>query len=181
VFLTGFSGGGSLVYRMVVRHPDRLAAAMPVCANFIFWNHGYRNEGNRSAEDRDDPVRVINGSRDAHGRYFIGGLLLPSLPWALGLVICGGTAASYGVWRRTRKPRRTATVAAGTVLLLVLIVVNRWAGIEVQTESAVQLLGDLGYTNVERTTIPDMGHEPAPERVVHVLTTLRPTISKGVR
>lgn len=35
ISLTGFSGGGLLTYRMLLRHPERVAAAVPVCANFF--------------------------------------------------------------------------------------------------------------------------------------------------
>ena len=33
--MTGFSGGGSLTWNMILGHPEMLAAAAPACANYV--------------------------------------------------------------------------------------------------------------------------------------------------
>jgi hypothetical protein len=167
VYLTGFSGGGCLAYRMIVRRPDHLAAAAPVCPNFNFWNHGYRSQpGPCAPEAKALPIRVLTGERDPLRCYRFGGAFLPSPPIAISLAICLGAAVGCLVWRRSKKPVRAAAVAFLGVLLAGVFLVDHWAGIDVQTESALQLLKDLGYTNVERSSGAALGHEPAADQVV---------------
>ena len=47
----------------------------------------------------------------------------------------------------------------------------RKTGLDAQTETAAELLRDLGYGNVKRTEVPGMGHEGRPGPVIE---TFRP-------
>jgi hypothetical protein len=170
VYLTGFSGGGLLTYRMLVKHPARLAGAVAVCGNF-FGESAAPGDG-PSQRDSGIPVRLLEGGLDPHGYYFLGGHLLPPLPLLLGLAVAGGVAAGAFVWRRTGRARGVVIVAALGTVLAGLAVVNRWVGIDLQGRAAMRLLADLGYTDVRRDTIPTMGHEPAPEQVLRALPQL---------
>jgi pimeloyl-ACP methyl ester carboxylesterase len=178
VFLTGFSGGGLLVFRMIARHPDRLVGAAAVCPNFNFWDHGYDRPP--SPADRGVPVRVITGGRDPLRHYRVGGAFLPAPGVALSVVGCGTVAAACFVWPRTRRVRPVAGVLAAGVLLLLFILVGRWSGNETQADCAARLLRDLGYTHVERTTIPDLGHDPAARQVLTGFLSLLPRQGKDV-
>ncbi len=61
-FITGFSGGGNLTWRMVFGHPDKLRGAAPSCANFSM-----PGQINRTAEEREQlPVRAFQGEKDKH-------------------------------------------------------------------------------------------------------------------
>jgi pimeloyl-ACP methyl ester carboxylesterase len=157
VYLTGFSGGGLLTYRMLVRHPKRLAGAVAVCANY--FGESAMSYGPPPA---DTPIRVLDGGRDPHGYYFFGGHLLPPLPVLFGAVVVAGVV----LWRMTGWVK--AAVAL-TAVGLVLAWVNHSAGIHSQSVAAVRLLRDFGYTDVRREVVPAMGHEPAPELAVAVV------------
>jgi pimeloyl-ACP methyl ester carboxylesterase len=167
VYLTGFSAGGLLAYRMIVRYPDRLAAAVTVCPNFNFWNHGY-NSGPASAEDRAVPIRLILGERDPLRRARLGGRFYPTSSLALLGVIGVAAGVVCLVWRRRRSRRRAFTPALLGGAVVGLLAAGRWSGNEAQTDFAARLLADLGYTDVQRTKIEGLGHDPAPE---YVLTT----------
>lgn len=60
-FITGFSGGGNLTWRMVFGHPDLLRGAAPACANFA-------NPGTISTaeERRTLPIRAFQGDKDEY-------------------------------------------------------------------------------------------------------------------
>ncbi len=164
--LTGFSGGGKLVYRMLVRHPERLAAAVPVCPNFNFWTHGYRDA---AAPAEPIPVRILTGANDPLRHYRFGGAFLPAPP--LAVVLCAGLVALLALvqWRRTRRWRKVAGVILLGLVLLALIEAVRWTGNDAQSDAAYRLLADLGHTDVQREVIADMGHDPAPGQVVRAL------------
>jgi poly(3-hydroxybutyrate) depolymerase len=172
VYLTGFSAGGLLVYRMIVRHPDRLAAAVAVCPNFNFWNHDYRS-GPESLADRAVPVRLVLGERDPLRRARFGGNFYPVS--SLALLGVAGVAAGivYLVWRRTRSRRRALTTGFLGAALVGLLVAGRWSGNEAQTNAAAHLLADLGYMNVRQTMVEGMDHDPAPKYVLAACETIR--------
>jgi alpha-beta hydrolase superfamily lysophospholipase len=175
VHLTGFSGGGLLVYRMIVRHADRLAAAVPVCPNFNFWGHGYRDGPGPPSGAAALPVRVILGERDSLRRYRFGGDLLPSPGRAVVLVLCLGTLLGVLQWRKRKRWRRVAAVALLGLALIGLVEAGRLSGNEAQTDAALRLLRERGFRNVSRSTEPGLWHEPAAEQVMRVIdsTTAR--------
>lgn len=63
VFITGFSGGGNLTWKMVFAHPDKLAAASPACANF---NTGLANPVSDAAARKALPVKAFQGDKDKY-------------------------------------------------------------------------------------------------------------------
>jgi hypothetical protein len=157
VYLTSFSGGGLLTYRMLIKHPGRLAGAVAVCANFFgdsAMSYGPPPE--------DTPIRILDGGRDPHGYYLFGGHLLPPLPVLLGVVVVAGALLGW-------KTGWVKAAVALTALGLVLAWVNHSTGIHSQSLAAVRLLRDFGYTDVRREVVPAMGHEPAPELAVAVV------------
>jgi predicted esterase len=173
IYLTGFSGGGLLVWRMIVRHPDQLALAVPVCPNFNCWGHGYCHwPPSRSAAAL--PVHVILGEKDSLRWYRYGGEFLPRPGRAV--VLIGGLGALLGFLAcRRRKRRHVAAIAVLGLVLISAVEVGRWTGNEAQTDAAVRLLRDLGYTNVRRSTEPGVWHEPAPGHVVRVIDEALPS------
>ncbi len=61
IFISGFSGGGNLTWRMVFGHPEMLVAAAPACPNFA--NAGTVSE----APERETlPVHVFQGEADEY-------------------------------------------------------------------------------------------------------------------
>jgi hypothetical protein len=167
VYLTGFSAGGLLAFRMIVRHPDRLAAVVAVCPNFNFWNHGYQDAA-ASPEDRAIPIQVVLGRSDPlrHARF--GGRFYPTSPAALLGAGCGAAGLVLLVGGRTRLRRRAVRAALYGVAVAVALAAGRWSGNEAQADAAVRLLADLGYTNVRRTMREGLGHDPAPEWVLEM-------------
>lgn len=113
VCITGFSGGGNLTYQMIFRHPERLAAAAPACANFT--RPSYANL-KVPAEELGLPILILTGGKDPHRQW---------------------THGKEGV-----------------------------PGIEMQTDAAVKALDAVGFSKVERTLVPELGHSPARKRVV---------------
>jgi predicted esterase len=169
IYLTGFSGGGLLTYRMLVRHPGRLAGAVAVCANYF----GESPRSDRpSPEATAIPIRLLDGGRDPHGYYLFGGHLLPPLAVLLPMVVGAGAL----LWRVTG---RAKVAVAVTALALLLACVNCWAGIHAQSAAALRLLRDLGYTDVRRELLPALGHEPAPELAVAVVESSKVTRRRG--
>lgn len=60
-FITGFSGGGNLTWRMIFGHPEKLAGAAPACANF------YMTGAISQAPERETvPVRAFQGDKDEY-------------------------------------------------------------------------------------------------------------------
>jgi predicted esterase len=60
-FITGFSGGGNLTWRMIFGHPDKLAGASPACANF------YMTGTVSQAPERETlPVKALQGDKDEY-------------------------------------------------------------------------------------------------------------------
>jgi len=60
-FVTGFSGGGNLSFRMTFGHPEKLVASAPACPNFS--NPGKVSE----APERENlPVKVFQGDKDEY-------------------------------------------------------------------------------------------------------------------
>jgi len=115
VCITGFSGGGNLTYQMIFRHPERLLAAAPACANFT--RPGYANlKGKVTGASLELPIQILTGGKDPHRKW---------------------THGKEGV-----------------------------PGIEMQTDAAVKALDAVGFTKVERTLVPGLGHSPARKRVV---------------
>src|SRR5438132_1408453 len=65
VFMTGFSGGGLVTYRMIFEQPRRLAGAALACANFYDRDYG-RLQGRFPAEVLRFPIYLLAGEYDPH-------------------------------------------------------------------------------------------------------------------
>jgi poly(3-hydroxybutyrate) depolymerase len=61
IFITGFSGGGNLTWRMVFGHPDLLWGAAPACPNFA-----NPLELSAAPERENLPVKVFQGDKDEY-------------------------------------------------------------------------------------------------------------------
>lgn len=72
--ITGFSGGGNLCYGFLLRHPERVLAAAPACANF---NPGLAN-GVERVNGGGPPVHVMTGEKDPH-RHMTHGKFPPGI------------------------------------------------------------------------------------------------------
>jgi predicted esterase len=60
-FITGFSGGGNLTWRMIFGHPEKIAGASPACANF------YMTGTISQAPERETvPVKAFQGDKDEY-------------------------------------------------------------------------------------------------------------------
>ncbi|MCE9582209.1 MAG: hypothetical protein K8T20_06930 [Planctomycetes bacterium] len=59
IYITGFSGGGNLTWRMIFGHPDLLVCAAPACPNFYM-----SLELSTAAERETLPVKVFQGDKD---------------------------------------------------------------------------------------------------------------------
>lgn len=68
IYITGFSGGGNLTYRMVFKHPDRVAGAAPACANFRSYNYE-QLKGKFPREALDFPLHILTGAEDPHRQW----------------------------------------------------------------------------------------------------------------
>ncbi len=167
--LTGFSGGGNLAYRTIFRHPDRIAAAALVCANFEFW----RLDGDdlRAASPdgaKDFPIHVLTGGRDP---MRASGASLPFFPTVgQGALVLGflGPALGWCAWRKTKRRSPVLGVVAVVAALFVALVVGRWSGNEEQNERAVRALRERGFVGVEARLVPELDHGSAVERVVEL-------------
>lgn len=169
IHLTGFSAGGLLTYHMILNRPERLAAAVLVCANFNFWDHDGPPPRSSPEAAHVVSVTVVEGGRDPLRSYRFGGAFLPSLPLTLGLLGCAVAAVVYLLWRRKR--RATAVTLAFLGLVLAgLHVVNHGAGNEVQAAAAVDLLRNSGFSRVKHCVVADLCHDPAPELGFKILT-----------
>jgi predicted esterase len=177
IYITGFSGGGLITYRLIFKRPDLLAGAAPECANF--FNPEYRSYKCRfSREELNFPIHLIQGAQD-HNRPSTRVSFLFSTPLQeFGLVLAVGLPLGWLVWRKTRKIKWVAAVGLCTLLALGLFLVGRITGLDYQANTAAQLLHDLGYPNVKRTLIPGMGHEGRPGPVIE---TFRPYWRKEKR
>jgi len=60
-YVTGFSGGGNLSFRMTFAHPDMLVASAPACPNF-----GYGGKVSDAPEREALPVMVFQGDKDEY-------------------------------------------------------------------------------------------------------------------
>jgi hypothetical protein len=165
IYITGFSGGGLITYRLIFQRPMLLAGAAPVCANF--FHSEYRSfKGRFSDADLNFPIHLVQGEEDPN-RASTWAPFLFSTPWQeSGLVLAVGLPAGWLVWRKTRRVKWTAAVVLSTLLALGLFRVGRRTGLDHQADVAVGLLRDLGYPNVKRTLIPGQEHEASPEAVI---------------
>jgi predicted esterase len=82
VYCTGFSGGGNCTYMMIFNHPDMVAGAAPACANFS----GFQTDqliadlkDKFTKEDRNFPVHLITGEKDAHRDFTHGDKSSPGI------------------------------------------------------------------------------------------------------
>ncbi len=68
IFISGFSGGGNLTWRMVFGHPEMLVAAAPACPNFA-------NAGTISEDPAREalPVHVFQGEDDEYLKTMLEG------------------------------------------------------------------------------------------------------------
>jgi poly(3-hydroxybutyrate) depolymerase len=65
IYITGFSGGGNLTYLMIFKHPDRVNAAAPACANFSRTDY-QSLKGKFPPAALDFPIHIITGGKDPH-------------------------------------------------------------------------------------------------------------------
>jgi predicted esterase len=169
-YITGFSGGGLLAYRMIFKHPDLLAGAAPECANF--FHPEYRSlKGRFSPADLNFPVHLIQGEED-HNRASTKASQFFSTPLQeLGLTTIAGVLAGglLGWWTGRWWP--VGIVAVLTLGVLAGFIGLRRTGLDAQTDTAAELLRYLGYPNVKRTLVSGMGHEGRPGPV---FDTFRP-------
>jgi predicted esterase len=164
-YLTGFSAGGLLTYHMILNRPEKLIAAVPVCANFNFWDHDCLAPHPSTTAGHDVRVIMLTGSRDPLRWYRFGGEAFPSPLVAFGLLSGAVAVAGLLLWRRTRRAKNAVAVALVGLVLAALLVTNHGAGNEVQTSAALDLLRNSGYRRVERREIADLHHDPAAEHV----------------
>jgi poly(3-hydroxybutyrate) depolymerase len=165
--LTGFSGGGNLAYRMIFRHPERVAAAALVCANYNFW-----------ALDPDDlratspggakelPIHVLTGGRDPMRPSRAG---VPFFPQVMHSALALGVlwpALGWWAWRKTKRVWPVVGAGGAVAALFVALVIGRWSGNEEQNERAVRALRQRGFNGVALRLVPELHHSPAVERVV---------------
>jgi len=81
IYITGFSGGGNLTWRMVFGHPEKLWGAAPACPNFS------NSLDLSTAPERETlPVRVFQGDKD----QYIETLLEPAWVKAKGICDANG-------------------------------------------------------------------------------------------
>jgi pimeloyl-ACP methyl ester carboxylesterase len=169
IYMTGFSGGGMATYHMIGRHPERLAAAIPVCGNYF----GGLLDGTPPRSDRARALPIhqflgeldpLNGPRG----------LLP-IPPALtaALFISLGAGLGYVAGKRLKGRWSAAAV------LVIVIAGGLWLsqlrfgkGLEQQADWAAHDLRELGYSSVRRTVIPGMGHSEGPEHVFAIIAPL---------
>jgi poly(3-hydroxybutyrate) depolymerase len=163
IHLTGFSGGGLLVYRMVVKHPDLLASAIPVCPNF--WGRHYRDLPQASPDESALPVRILLGEHDPLRNYRKLGELLPRPGIVMLCVAFASGILALLVWKKSKKWRQVIRIGVVGALLLGAIEAGRWTGIDAQTDAATALLSERGFTKVERLVLPGRQHEPAADQV----------------
>jgi predicted esterase len=170
VYITGFSGGGLIAYRMIFKHPDLLGGAALEGANF--FGADYRKfKGRFSANDLNFPVHLILGEQD-HNRASTRASQLFSTPLQeCATVIGGGLVLGVLAARLTRRRIWVALCAFGTAACLGLVIVGRMTGLDTQTNSAAETLRHLGYPNVKRTLVSGMRHEGRPGPVID---TFRP-------
>jgi pimeloyl-ACP methyl ester carboxylesterase len=157
-YLTGFSAGGHLVYRMIFRHPDRLAGAAPMSANFFSSDYS-SSKGKIAEADLRLPIRLFQGEDDRYRHFgYAGRFGIPPLP-AYGLVLGLGIAATGVLWLWTRKRKWPVLAALATLVVFGLLLHDRSLSLDAQANTAVAMLEDFGYSNVTRTYVPGMGHD----------------------
>ena len=62
ICITGYSGGGILTWHMVFKHPDKLIAAVPACANFA----GAQEVSDDAEAKKKVIVHAYQGDKDQH-------------------------------------------------------------------------------------------------------------------
>ena len=165
VFLTGFSGGGLLAYRMLFKHAGRVEAAAPVCANFFDDTSGL-GEPRWTGREAALPIRLIL-NRDSNDELWL-------TPFGImASFTCLGAGAAFLIWRRTRRWRHVVAIAMATVLAALPIALDWFDPIDSQSASAIRTLRERGFTNVQVARVPGMGHTPAAERVISVFTATK--------
>jgi pimeloyl-ACP methyl ester carboxylesterase len=167
VVIAGLSGGGHLTYRMIFAHPDLLAGAAPVCANFA--PSDYKNGAAFPAERSSFPVHVILGADDPY-RGNAARTIGDSFP-EVAVIAVLAIAVGCVVWWKTRKIAWTAAAVGVpllimTVLLATLIVIGETQGLAGQNERALKTLRQLNYPDIRCSIIPGMGHEFAIDAVI---------------
>lgn len=172
VYMTGFSGGGLLTYRMIGRHPELVAAAALVCANY-FDDRVLTAASAATATARAFPIYQIMGEDDPL-RYPVSRMPLSPLQTAA-VLVAWGVGLAYVVGKRTKRSWPTIATFA-LVIALGAWFCQSWMypGLESQNDRGARRLRELGYTNLRQIILPGMGHRAAPE---HVLAAFRPLIA----
>jgi hypothetical protein len=165
-YITGFSGGGFLAYRMILHHPDRLAGAALVCANFNFWSRHGGMANDLAPEAKSFPIFVLTGGNDPLRRCR---LHLPFYPPPGSAAVAIGAIGAILGWRSRRRRKWLVGTALAVGLLLGGILVGHGSGNEAQSALAVRALHRRGYANVQPQILAALGHEPAPELVLERL------------
>ncbi|MFH1228478.1 MAG: hypothetical protein V1701_11340 [Planctomycetota bacterium] len=78
VYITGFSGGGNVIYMMIFRHPDLLNGAAPACANFVPYEY-LRLKDTFPADILDFPIHIFTGEKDEHREFTFGNKNSPGI------------------------------------------------------------------------------------------------------
>jgi hypothetical protein len=171
VYMTGFSGGGNATYRMIGNHPELLAAAIPVCANYAGGLLDHRQETRGVA--RDLPIYQLLGEVDHLNGPWTRFPMPPTHAAALLFVM--GVSLGYVANKRLNR-RRPGIAVFVFVVLGGAWVTQYWTcpGIEAQTDHAAQHLRELGFSNVRRVIVPGVGHSESPEQVFEIVAPLIP-------
>lgn len=114
VYVTGFSGGGRLTYRMLFRHPERVAAAAPACGNF---NPADAEGGEQAkASERNLPIHLLTGAEDPHRVWTHGKEGSPGIEQQTDWAVEALTQLGYPKFKRTLVPGLGHSAAQERVL-----------------------------------------------------------------
>lgn len=117
VYITGFSGGGNITYRMIFKHPNLLNGAVLACANFI--SHGYTEFKDKfSAETLNLPIHIITGEKDSHREYTFGNKNIPGIESQTDQAEAVIKELGYRNYKRTMIPDMGHSAACDNVIAI---------------------------------------------------------------
>jgi pimeloyl-ACP methyl ester carboxylesterase len=168
-YLCGFSAGGVLTYHLLLTHPERIAAAVTVCGNFLKFTDYAVPSPAAAADAARIPVRILLGENDFMRS-------MPSRPpgqqhlFLLAAVLLG-LGLGLIVQRRTRSWKLSTAIASAAMLLALAAVSLSVTdvGNAAQTQQVLPLLRSAGYVDIEQTLVPGLAHEAAPQQVFEIL------------
>ncbi len=170
IYMTGFSGGGLLTYRMIGRRPEMLAGAILVGANY-FGDPFLAGPSAARTETPDFPIYQILGEDDPL-RYPASRFPFTVMQ-AMAILIGLGASLAYVVGKRTKRP----WPAVGTFVLAVglgtwFTIAWKHPGLDDQNELAARQLAARGHRSVRRMVVEGLGHNAVPEQVFSILRPL---------